>query len=211
MVSSDFYFLGAAKNFILAAKSQGYTAKTFNSLAENAELLAGILDVLEGRARIVPFGLSLPQNLISTKKTITVADNLTFAERILTGSYSWVNRNIKEELFPLDRSTIGEWEFDLFHPNRNISTQDAVCSSEVDGWTMSTIEHVLAYGATFQDKQHRCPIVALGSMCEFHGCRHVVTLWCDHTGWSLCLFRCDDDWEDFFRFLRVRKINNSFC
>lgn len=143
------------------------------------------------------------------RNTITVVSNLTLEQRIALGKYGWRNSDINEKRSPHDVATIGEWEYDLYHPNRDISSEDAVVGAEVDGWIVAKAEHLLSFGESFPEEQRKYPIIALGSVCGVGDGRHVLGLWVDGSGRRLVLRCWSDDWDSRVRFLRVRKVQSS--
>lgn len=143
------------------------------------------------------------------RNTITVASDLALEQRIALGKYVWINSDINEKRFPHDTTTVGEWEYDLYYPNRDISSEDAVASAEVDGWIVAKAEHLLAYGESFPEEQRKYPIIALGSVCEVGGYRCVLGLWDVDGRRRLCLSYWSGGWGSDCRFLRVRKVQSS--
>lgn len=141
---------------------------------------------------------------------LTVKPNLTLAKRITNGNYDWKNDSINESNFSHDPITIGEWEFRLIHPNKSISSEDAVIECEKPDekglWEAGKLEHLLAFGEAFPEEQKKFPIVALGSVCRLGGRRHVPGLWCGGGGRRLPLDIWNGDWNSDYRFLSVRKI-----
>ncbi len=141
--------------------------------------------------------------------TITVKPNLTLAVRIADGKYDWTNDNITEGKFPNDPTTIGEWEYRLIHPNQNTSSETANTLCEADGWQAAQLEHLLAFGEKFPEKQKAFPIVSLGSVCELDFGRHVPELWFNGYERKLNLNYWHCSWGSSYRFLSVRKISVS--
>jgi hypothetical protein len=134
----------------------------------------------------------------------------TFKEMIQAGAYDWKNDNITPKNFPITGSGKDEWEFDLVHPNRDISTEDAHKETAKDSdpanpWIDAKIEHLLAFGEAFPETQRKFPIVALGSVAEVSGKQHVPYLYKDGSKRNLNLTWYDLDWGARYRFLRVRK------
>lgn len=157
---------------------------------------------------VIDNGLCTEPTLLATtpENTITVLPALTFSDRIALGKYDWKNSDIADSLFPHSPTTIGEWEYDLYHPNCSISSEDAKSSAEVDGWHDAEAEHLLAFGAAFPDVQRKFPVIALGSVCEVDGFRYVPALWNDYGKRYLGLNRWVGKWGSDYRFLRVRKV-----
>ncbi len=211
MAKSEFSVVGLAHKLLLAAEAQGHTAASLNLLAEDPKLLADICAVQEGTALIIPIETvsELPPFAPAVQNTITVLPNLILAERIALGKYDWKNGDITESRFPHNTATIGEWEYDLYHPNLSLSSEDAKSSAEVDGWVVAEAEHVLAFGATFPDVQRKFTVIALGSVCTVRGSRCVLVLWYVRGERYLDLGGWGGTWYSDYRFLRVRKVKPS--
>lgn len=210
MANSAFSVVGLAHKLFLAGETQGHTPETFNKLAENPTLLGDILNVLEGRACIVPIDIEMKSIAQATRRnTLTVLPSLTLAERIAAGMYYWNNSEITSERFPDDPTTIGKWEWELVGYDHRSSSKNTKAALEVDGWVSAKWEHLLAFGTAFPEAQCKNPIIALGSVCSVDGSRFVLGLWRVSGGRCVHLRRWDDVWRSFFRFLRVRKILNT--
>lgn len=134
----------------------------------------------------------------------------TLEEMIAAGKYDWKNDDITSKNFPITGTGKDEWEFELVHPNRDISTTDAQKetakgSDPANPWMDAKIEHLLAYGEAFPETQRKFPIVALGSVAEVDGDRYVPYLREDASERDLSLRWIGRAWNSRFRFLRVRK------
>lgn len=197
---------GLGHQLEMAFARNGWT-KPFVNKATEGNFLRGVLDVLEGRAHIVPIEMEVKPLAQAACNTITVLPNLSLAERTNAGSYGWVNSDITEKCFPHDPTTIGEWEWELVGYDRNISSEVAKAALEVDGWVVAKWEHELAFGAAFPEAQRKNPIIALGSVCSVLGLRCVLALWRDGGGRGVGLNGWGADWRPGFRFLRVRKVS----
>ena len=158
--------------------------------------------------RLVAVSKEVVESASTILNIITIFPNLSLQERITLGKYDWVNPDINDNRFPYNESTVGEWEYDLYHPNRQISSEDAKKEAEVDGWQVAEVEHLLAFGQAFPEEQRKYPIIALGSVCEVSGVRHVLGLWTDGSRRGLYLDWWRGDWRSSYRFLRVRKTKN---
>lgn len=142
--------------------------------------------------------------------TLTIPPHLTILERIALGEYDWKNDGvITNEDFPHDATTVGEWEFDLFHPDCVISPEDAQLRAEVDGWTVAQAEHLLALGQAFPELQRRFSVITLGTVDGVSGRHGKLVLSCDGNGSYVDLDCWGDDWKSDCRFLRVRKVKQS--
>ena len=92
------------------------------------------------------------------------------------GSYDWVNPAITPKGFP-----IVQFEKNVFHFNRYISSEDAVEAITADDrrnlWEPAKIEGLLAYGVKNPNEQRQYPIVGLGSFAGVLGSRYVPYLY----------------------------------
>ena len=130
---------------------------------------------------------------------------MNFADMIKAGEYNWTNDNITEKRFKV----VGEGKksvvVELIHFNRVMDSDKVEKKFEKAGLRAGTIEELLAFGATFSETQRRFPIVALGSVAEIGGYRHVACLRMvdDERYLDLCWW--GDVWRGVCRFLAVRK------
>lgn len=142
---------------------------------------------------------------------LTVKAGISLAQRIAAGNYDRENDFINESNFPHDPTTEGEWEFRLVHPNRNISSEDAVVECEKPDekgpWEVGKLEHLNAFGEAFSEEQKKYPIVELGSVCKLDGNRLVAKLWYIGSLRYLDLSRWGGDWNPSYRFLSVRRVS----
>ncbi len=136
-------------------------------------------------------------------QTLTVLANISLADRIAAGKYSgYINRAITEENLPHDPTSVGEWEWKIFHFGQ-ISSEDATVAMVANDWQPAKLEHILVFGEKYPDEQRKYPIVGLGSSRV--GGRGVPSLRGDDLGRSLHLDTWRADWRDNYRFLAVRK------
>ena len=198
--------VGQANELKLAFRRAGYESAEVKTLCEG-NILAQVREVLLGLAHIVPIQVSVVATLTQAgQKTITVLQNITTLERIAIGKHEWKNPEITNKRFPHDPMTVGEWEYDLYHPNRIISSDDAKSGAEVDGWLVAKAENLLALGQAFPEEQRKFPIIALGSVCEGDGSRRVLGLWSSASERSVNLYYWRGGWDPDYRFLRVRRV-----
>lgn len=199
--------VGQANELKMAFRRAGYEASEVKRLSEG-DILARVREVLLGHAHIVPIEL----NAEAARGKLTVLPKLTHAERFAAGGYFWKESSITPERFPHNPATVGEWEFDLYHPNCSLSTKDVKDRAEVDGWLVATWEQILAYGEAFPEEQRKFPIAALGSVYIVDDGYGVLVLGCgSYRRRSVLLFFYMHAglWNANYRFLRVRKIGTS--
>jgi hypothetical protein len=161
-----------------------------------------------------PFWLKIAEaalTLISALKVLAIDYTLSLAYMVKSGGYDWVNPDITPENFPITGSGVEEVEYMLVHPNIYISSKDAISAIKAEdknnSWQPAAIQHLLAFGAKNPEEQRKYPIVALGSVAQFHGFRRVACLFGVDVGRSLDLFDWAGDWDASFRFLAVRKVS----
>ena len=142
-------------------------------------------------------------------RTIIVDCTKSIEEMIADNHYNWVHYNITVRRFPIACASLGEWECDLYFPNRLLSSESVLKGMKSDDkdnlWIPARLEHILAFDGKTTNEQYRYPIVALGSVGDVHGNLRVPYLSKDIAGKRLCLGCYDDGWLSDFRFLRVRK------
>ena len=124
---------------------------------------------------------------------------------IAAGRYDWINDDITVKRFPVKGEGVAEFETKLFQFD-GISSENAIKEIEAQGWQTASVEHLLSFGAKNPDEQRKYPIIALGSIGEVGGGRHVPCLDGDVSERFLDLFWWDDDWLSFYRFLAVRRL-----
>lgn len=134
----------------------------------------------------------------------------TLKEMINAGNYDWFNDDITATRFPITGTEIGMYEFDLFHPNRSILSEDAIEEMKKSDdperpWMPAEIGPLLLFGEAFPDLQRKFPIIGLGSVAKVLGDRRVPCLDEDDSERILNLFWFDDGWSGRCRFLRVRR------
>jgi hypothetical protein len=171
----------------------------FRQIDEGSITGAIVQAVLEHRN---PFTNFVSPDEVKTTLTITVR---TIQEMISAGEYDSVNGNVVKN-FSFDPLAIGEWEFRLIDPQGNISSDKAKTLCEEGGWQAAALEHLLAFGAMFPNAQKENPVIALVSVCQLGGVRHVPVLWGDGVRRKLDLDWWSDAWSPSVRFLSVRKV-----
>ena len=130
---------------------------------------------------------------------------MTLEQMITAGNYDWFIDDITAKRFPLTGTGKVAFEPKLFHFDRSISSEDAIKEMEKDGFRAAKIEELLAYGAILPEEQRKYPIIALGSVAKIRGSRRVACLDWDASERGLRLFWFDGGWDDYYRFLGVRK------
>lgn len=102
----------------------------------------------------------------------------SLVDMIVAGRYDWKNNNITAEHFPIERPKLSsdgpyrtpgvngtaDVKLRLVHLGRDAKTKEVEEHLEAIGLLPAKIEHLLAFGAKFPDKQREFPIVALGSV-----------------------------------------------
>jgi hypothetical protein len=146
-------------------------------------------------------------------KVIILAVNYGLPLKVLIAAcgYYYVDKGINADSFPTSDTGIKEFEFDIFHPNRDLSSDDAIREMKVNNndparpWEPAKIEHLLVLGKTYPEALQGFSIKALGSVAQIKGRRQSPCL-----SWTLrshCLLL---SWYDYInysgtRYLRVRK------
>jgi hypothetical protein len=132
--------------------------------------------------------------------------NLTLTDRIARGRYDWVNSDITKKHFPTSVPADYDVEYKLFHFNHTISSDDAIKETEKEGFRPGILVELLALGETNPELQKQFPIVALGSAWRRPlGGRCVPCLCWDGSELKLRLEWFEGVWDDYVRFLAVRK------
>jgi hypothetical protein len=140
--------------------------------------------------------------------TFTVLPNLTLEQRIIAGNYRMndVHLNSAIRNFPDNLATIGKWKPDLYRPKRGflIFPGEVKIRAEVDGWSASQAEHLIAFGEAYPDELRNGPIVALGP-----GLYGGILVLEDIYRRYLNVFGLTTLFPPLYRYLRVREVENS--
>lgn len=163
--------------------------------------LQGVVEGRFGNSRITPTGF------------IIVDYSLDLGQMIAAGRYDWTNSDITAKRFPISGTGVVQFETKLFHFSRDISSDEAerriTADDPTNPWQLAKIEHTLCYGATFPKDQRGFPVVGLGSVASIRGSSCVAYLGGSVAGRRLDLLYRGHGWGPSFRFLGVRKVQNS--
>ena len=139
---------------------------------------------------------------------VTVDYDMPLDAMIDAGKYDWKNDDITVEHFPIEGTGTVECKLLLVHLDRSFTTAEVEEQLKAQGLEPAKIEHLLAFGAKYPEKQLKFPIIALGSSwVDSDGDRYVPYLSRDGSkrrlrlGWD----RPDRTWSDDCRFLAVSK------
>jgi hypothetical protein len=100
--------------------------------------------------------------------TVTIDYSRTLDEMIAAGRYDWKSSDITATHFPIDGSGTVEAKVSLVRIGRYATTREVEKHLDGLGLKSARIEHLLAFGKRYPDKQRECQIVALGSAWEYH-------------------------------------------
>ncbi len=131
----------------------------------------------------------------------------TLSEMISDCRLDYVNEDITEKHFPINKRQNGEVEMKIFHFNRAMESDEVIKEMEERGYRPAELPEGLAYAKVNPDEQRKYPIAILGSvwqgwdgddprvpcLLEWHGYRDL------HLHWF------GDDWDSDGRFLACRK------
>src|SRR3989344_4068460 len=153
---------------------------------------------------------------------VSVDYEKSLGDMIAAGKYYWKNDDITVNNFPIERPNLmaegpyrtpgvngtADVKLRLIHFGRVITMAQAAEEIAQHGLEPAKIEHLLAFGAKYPDKQREFPIIALGSVWV-HSCgrRGVPCLGGDCSKRDLFLSWYDpsDGWVGRCRFLVVSK------
>ena len=136
---------------------------------------------------------------------MTVSPDLTFAERITRGNYGWTNSDLTVKKFSVTADQVGDWEWKLFHFKHDIYSEEAIGLIREDGFEPGAIGHILTFGEKYPEEQRKYPIIGLDSRALVDLSRRVPILWYDDGVRKLSLDLFDGGWDDYGRFLGVRR------
>src|SRR3989338_11533408 len=90
----------------------------------------------------------------------------TLQQMIAVGKYDYANSDINSNNFPITGNGKQEVIVELVHYGRDMTTDDVLKDFEARGLRAATLPELLAFGATYPEKQREFPIVALGSVWQ---------------------------------------------
>ena len=170
------------------------------------DLTAGQLNSLVKQVlRILSDELEIQLLSTTSDQAITIPAETSFEDRIKRGNYGWSNGYLTEERFPVTTEQVGDWEWKIFHFNRDISSEEAIRLMKKEGYDAGQIGHILAFGEKYPEEQWKFPIIGLGSVAEVLLRRRVPVLWRDVGRRELVLRWFVLDWRRRCRFLGVRR------
>ncbi len=127
-------------------------------------------------------------------------------DAIAAGKYDYVNGYITAEHFKLEGEIVVDTKLVLYHPDRDIESDDVVKELDQMGLRPATLQELCAFGEKYPNIQREFPCVALGSVCVVSlGDRNVPYLGYWGAGRRLYLSCWDDVWGPRCRFLAARK------
>lgn len=130
----------------------------------------------------------------------------SLTEAISAGKYDYANDYITAEHFKLEGEIVVDTELVLYHPDRNIGSEDVVKELDQVGLRPATLQELCAFGEKYPDIQREFPCVALGSVCvDAGGNRNVPYLYRWYAKRELDLDDWDVEWYPCYRFLAARK------
>ncbi|MDP3999303.1 MAG: hypothetical protein Q8P76_01755 [bacterium] len=124
------------------------------------------------------------------------------------GRFDYVNSDITEKNFQINRRPNGEAEMKVYHFNRDIDSDEAIREMDKEGYRPAELPEGLAYAKANPDEQRKYPIVLLGSLSVwrgFIGDRRVPCLCGVGVERDLDLGWFCGGWDSRCRFLAVRK------
>ena len=130
----------------------------------------------------------------------------SLAQMIAAGRYDYANSDITSGNFPTTAND-GKQEVvvELAHFGRDMESDAVLKKFEARGLRAATLPELLAFGATYPEKQREFPIVALGSVRRRDVDRVVPYLNGDGSKRLLYLSWIDNRWNGRCRFAAVRK------
>jgi len=186
---------------VSAVRKQGGTDADIYRLAtpEGESLIEKIA------ALIVQAGKPIEQ-LAENCYKVLVDYGQTLQQMIANGKYDYANSDITSGNFPMTGNGKQEVVVKLVHFGRDMASDAVLKEFEARGLRAATLPELLAFGATYPEKQRKFPIVALGSVWrDRDGDRRVPCLGRSGSERELDLSWADYGWSDYCRFAAVRK------
>jgi hypothetical protein len=160
---------------------------------------------------LIIIGVSQGGKKMSRKKskcpvTINYGMSPFFEKMIRAGHYDEVSSDINEKNFPVKGSGKVTEDLILVHLNKQVSKHEVLYEMKQQGLRPAFIEHLLAFGAAYPEKQREFPIIALGSvLVGRYGSKDSPCLDLRFGKRELSLGQIGSDWFERCRFLAVRK------
>jgi hypothetical protein len=130
----------------------------------------------------------------------------TLHQMIRTGYYDWVNSDISASHFAVQGQGKIELNIEFLNYGKVMESDDIARDLKSRGLRPATLPELLAFGATYPEKQREFPIVALGFVWRGSGDgRCVPSLVGDEFRRALRLDLWNDPWYSICRFAAVRK------
>jgi len=89
---------------------------------------------------------------------ITVDYDSTIEEMVASGKYNWSNSDISSRHFPIGAKGKMEVNIELVHFNRIMESDEVLREFDKQGLRPATLPELLAFGASYPEKQREFPI-----------------------------------------------------
>lgn len=187
--------------------SKDLTAGQLNSLVKKVGGHDQALRILSGDLKIQLLSTTAEAAVVPTPvdQFLTIEPDLAFEDRITRGNYGWRNSDLTEKRFPVTAEQVGDWEWKLFHFDRDISSEEDIRLMKEDGYDAGQIGHILTFGEKYPEEQRKYPIIGLGSVARVSLRRRVPGLWVGDGRRELGLDWFGNAWGRSYRFLGVRR------
>jgi hypothetical protein len=137
---------------------------------------------------------------------VTVDYDRSIEEMVASGKYDSTNTDITAKNFPVDGKGTSAVNIELVHFNRTMESDEVRQKLAKQGLRLATLPELLAFAATYPEKQRELTVVALGSVWRsWNDRRYVAILYSNADGRSLSLHWYEDRWSGSYRFAAVRK------
>ena len=144
-----------------------------------------------------------------TEYSVSIDYTMSLKEMIKAGNYNWKNDDITDAHFPITGEGTADVKLRLICLARTATTKEVEEHLTAMDLRSATLAELLAFGATYPDKQREFPIVALGSSWVGPGSNRGVP--CldrgsdGRRGLGLDWDAPGDEWGDYYGFLAVSK------
>ncbi len=187
-----------------------YARVTIGSLLKLLEQTGGSTSLPDEIVRQLcqpePVGTESINHIAAGVYPITVNYNQPLAIRIAAGHYDYADGDITPENFLVN--VFGQVGMDtiLTHYSEGMSSEAVLADLDRRGLRPATIAELLAFGATYPDKQRKIAIVALGSISSDTDYRQKVAMLCGGDSVrNLFLLLFDTRWDANTGFLATGK------
>ena len=97
---------------------------------------------------------------------VSVDYSMSLGQMIALGKYDWTNSEVSSKHFPVNRRGTAKADIVLVQFDHAMKSEDVLRELDAQGLRPAELPELLAFGATYPEKQGEFPVVALGSVWQ---------------------------------------------